>query len=401
MWRNRNVWLILIGEFIAGLGLWLGIIGNLEFLQNHVPSDFFKSLILFTGLLAGVLVGPLAGRVIDSNKKKTVLLYSGFARMLSVVFMLLALKYSSVLWMVCFMVAIQISAAFYFPALQAAIPLIVAEKDLLTMNGIHMNVATIARILGTALGGALLVVMNLYSLYIGSMAAYALLFVSTFFLMIQEETSQHKNKQHSKASFKEIVPVLEQTPIVKIALILMIIPYLFIGGFNLMVINISELQHDSSIKGLLYTTEGICFMIGAFIVKRISVNKDLLKLMYSFTITIALAHLSLYFAHIKIASVVSFGLFGLAVGCFFPIVATIFQTKVAKDFHGRFFSFKNMLDRVMFQIVLLGTGLLLDTIGLQWMVVVFGGISLALVFYFIVKNKKGQSDYVNRQDTIA
>jgi Major Facilitator Superfamily len=303
--------------------------------------------------------------------------------------------------MVCFMVAIQISAAFYFPALQAAIPLIVAEKDLLTMNGIHMNVATIARILGTALGGALLVVMNLYSLYIGSMVAYALLFVSTFFLMIQEETSQHKNNQHSKASFKEIVPVLEQIPIVKIALILMIIPYLFIGGFNLMVINISELQHDSSIKGLLYVTEGICFMIGAFIVKRISINKDLLKWMYSFTMIIALAHLSLYFAHIKIASVVSFGLFGLAVGCFFPIVTTIFQTKVSKDFHGRFFSFKNMLDRVMFQIVLLGTGLLLDTIGLQWMVVVFGSISLVLVFYFIMKNKKGQSDYVSRQDTIA
>ncbi|RAK18428.1 MFS transporter [Anoxybacillus vitaminiphilus] len=401
MWHNRNVWLLLVGEFVAGLGLWLGIIGNLEFLQNHVPSDFFKSLILFTGLLAGVAVGPLAGRVIDSTKKKTVLLYSGFARMLSVVFMLLALKYSSVLWMVCFMVAIQISAAFYFPALQAAIPLIVTEKDLLTMNGIHMNVATIARILGTALGGALLVVMNLYSLYIGSMVAYALLFVSTFFLMIQEETSQHKSKQHSKESFKDIIPVLKQTPIVKIALILMIVPYLFIGGFNLMVINISELQHDTSIKGLLYAAEGICFMIGAFIVKRISVNKDLLKLMYSFTITIALAHLSLYFAYIKIASVVSFSLFGLAVGCFFPIVATIFQTKVSKDFHGRFFSFKNMLDRVMFQIVLLGTGLLLDTIGLQWMVVVFGGISLALVFYFIVKNKKGQSDYVSRPNTIA
>jgi MFS family permease len=401
MWHNRNVWLILIGEFIAGLGLWLGIIGNLEFLQNHVPSDFFKSLILFTGLLAGVLVGPLAGRVIDSNKKKTVLLYSGVARMLSVIFMLLALKYSSVLWMICFMVTIQISAAFYFPALQAAIPLIVAEKDLLTMNGVHMNVATIARILGTALGGALLVVMNLYSLYIGSMVAYALLFVSTFFLTIREETSQQQNKQHTKANFKEIVPVIKQTPIVKIALILMIVPYLFIGGFNLMVINISELQHDSSIKGLLYTTEGICFMIGAFIVKRFSVNKDLLKLMYIFTITIALAHLSLYFAHIKTASIVSFGLFGLAVGCFFPIVATIFQTKVAKDFHGRFFSFKNMLDRVMFQMVLLGTGLLLDTIGLQWMVVVFGSISLALVFYFIVKNKKGQSNYVSQQNTIA
>ena len=28
MWRNKNVWIVLIGEFIAGLGLWLGILGN-------------------------------------------------------------------------------------------------------------------------------------------------------------------------------------------------------------------------------------------------------------------------------------------------------------------------------------------------------------------------------------
>ncbi|MED0924089.1 MFS transporter, partial [Bacillus paranthracis] len=55
MWRNKNVWIVLIGEFIAGLGLWLGILGNLEFMQKYVPSDFMKSVILFIGLLAGVL----------------------------------------------------------------------------------------------------------------------------------------------------------------------------------------------------------------------------------------------------------------------------------------------------------------------------------------------------------
>ena len=61
MWRNRNVWIILIGELIAGIGLWMGIIGNLEFMQEKVPSDFQKALILSTGLLAGVLIGPLPG----------------------------------------------------------------------------------------------------------------------------------------------------------------------------------------------------------------------------------------------------------------------------------------------------------------------------------------------------
>lgn len=53
-----------------------------------------------------------------------------------------------------------------------------------------------------------------------------------------------------------------------------------------------------------------------------------------------------------------------------------------------FFSFRNMLERVIFQVVLLATGALLDLIGLQWMVVVFGVISLSLTTIFLVQMKR-------------
>jgi len=92
MWRNKNVWILLTGELIAGFGLWLGIIGNLEFMQEKVPSDFVKSLILATGLLAGLALGPLAGQIIDKYNKKSVMLFSGLARAASVIFMLIALE---------------------------------------------------------------------------------------------------------------------------------------------------------------------------------------------------------------------------------------------------------------------------------------------------------------------
>lgn len=389
MWKNRNVWILLAGEFIAGIGLWTGIIGNLEFMQQHVPSDFMKSLILFTGLLAGVMVGPLAGRVIDSANKKKVLIYAGFGRMISVLFMFLAIHFESIWWMVAFMIAIQLSAAFYFPTIQALVPIVVDEKDLLQMNGAHMNVTTISRIIGTALAGAMLAVISLYSLYFASFVAYGLLLMSTFWLKVDDSTSNEKVKKDKKAaSFKEVVPVLKGVPIAMTALILTVIPMLFLGGFNLMVIEISELQNDSTIKGLIYTAEGISFMLGAFLVKRITEKFNPVTLMFIFTTLVAITQLSLYFADSKMLSLVSFGVFGFALGFFFPIAATIFQTKIPKEFHGRFFSFKNMLDRVMFQVVLLATGLFLDTIGFHYMVLVFGSLSLALVAYFAIKHTK-------------
>ncbi|GGJ66131.1 MFS family permease [Anoxybacillus voinovskiensis] len=400
MWKNKNVWIILAGELVAGLGLWFGIIGNLEFLQQHVPSDFFKSLILFIGLLAGVLVGPFAGKVCDRYSKKIVLLYSGFLRMISVTFMLLALHFSSISWMLVFTVTFQISAAFYFPALQATIPLIVEEKELLTINGIHMNVSTISRIAGTALGGMLLALVSLRSLYIASFVAYVILFGVTFFLNVPNDEHTNESNQRPKMRFTEMIPLLKKYPLVKIALLLTLIPMLFLGGFNLIVMSISELQHDRAIKGLLYTTEGIAFMVGAFAVKQMTRNRDLRKLLYIFSFLIAVSQGSLYLAAMKIASLASFALFGFSVGCFFPITATIFQTNIPKEYHGRFFSLKNMLDRVLFQIVLLGTGFFLDVVGLEKMVVLFSGLSLLLLIYFFVR-ETGNSVSLQRNDSSA
>ncbi|MGD6855015.1 MFS transporter [Bacillus infantis] len=389
MWKNKNVWILLTGEFIAGLGLWLGIIGNLEFMQEKVASDFLKSLILAAGLLAGLAVGPAAGRITDQASKKTVMLVSGFARSVSVVFMLIAIHTGSVWWMVIFLVCLQISAAFYFPALQAAIPMVVGEKDLLQLNGVYMNVSTLSRVLGTAVAGVFLVIMSLSMLYLLSLAAYLGLFLLTCFLSFEEKKEPEKQEdvKQKPAGFSEVFPVIKGLPIVFMTLVLTLVPLLFLGGFNLMVINISELQDSSAIKGWIYTAEGVAFMLGAFAVKKISGKSSPYSILFFFSFIIGISQLILYFADIPVLSVLAFLIFGFAVGCFFPTAATIFQTRVPKDFHGRFFSFRNMLDRLVFQIVLLMTGFLLDAVGLQYMSVIFGALSLVMTCAFYLRFK--------------
>ncbi|KAB2333102.1 MFS transporter [Cytobacillus depressus] len=389
MWQNRNVWIILCGELIAGLGLWMGIIGNLEFMQEKVPSDLMKSVILAIGLLAGIIVGPIAGRITDQKKKKTVMLYAGLGRMASVLFMFIALYTGSVFWLIAFGISIQIAASFYFPALQAAIPLIVGGSELLRMNGAHMNVATIARIIGTSLAGILLVMMSLFMLYLSSFIAYFLLFLFTLFLKIDEpDKKETKGSSKSKGGFKEVLPVIKGLPVVFMTLVLTLVPLLFLGGFNLMVIKISEIHDDQLIKGIIYSAEGIAFMIGAMAVKKMSERWSPYSIMFFFSLIVGFAQMSLFFVDSKILVVAAFAVVGFSVGCFFPTAATIFQTRMPKDFHGRFFSFRSMLERVMFQVVLLSTGFFLDLVGIQIMVVIFGVISIGLTAYFYLQFKR-------------
>ncbi|WP_066249917.1 MFS transporter [Neobacillus drentensis] len=400
MLRNKNVWILLTGEFIAGLGLWLGIIGNLEFMQAKLPSDFLKSLLLAAGLLAGIAVGPYAGRLTDEASKKTVMLIAGFVRAISVIFMLIAIATGSIWWMVVFLVLLQISAAFYFPALQAALPLIVAEKDLLQLNGIHMNASTLSRIIGTAVAGILLVVLPLSMLYVGSLVAYIALFILTWFLNIDETRDRQTAPKNGseKTSFKEVFPIIKGLPIVLMTLIMTLVPVLFLGGFNLVVINISELQDSAAIKGWIYTTEGISFMLGAFFIKLISDRISPYIILFACSFLIGVSQLLLYLADVPALTIVAFAVFGFSVGCFFPTAATIFQTKVPKEFHGRFFSFRNMLDRVTYQIVLLISGFLLDLIGLQLMCVLFGGLSVIMTIVFYARHRYLQTHIANHNN---
>ncbi|MGE7840590.1 MFS transporter [Lysinibacillus sp. NPDC093712] len=387
MWKNHNVWIILLGEFVVGLGLWAGIIGNLAFMQEVVPSDFHKSLIISIGILAGLVVAPLAGRLIDQSRKKTVIQFASLGRIISVFFMFIALYTNSVIWMILFLITLQIAAAFYMPALQSIIPMVVKDKDLISLNAWQMNARTISRIVGTAAAGLMLSYFELKWLYIISLIVYILMYFITNGLKL-DETINLSVQDKEKGAFKEVLPMLKEHPVVLMTLVLMLIPTLFLGSFNLVIMKISEIHQSTTISGLLYTVEGIGFMLGAaglkYIVERVNIG----TLLFGLAFIIGLMELMLLLADNSFFALLTFGLFGFSVGCFFPTTMVIFQKQVPKEYYGRFFSFRNMIDSVVFQIVLLSTGMMLDLIGLNGMGLVFGIISLSLTVSFLFFSKK-------------
>lgn len=387
MWGKRNVWIILLGEFVVGLGLWAGIIGNLAFMQKVVPSDFHKSLIISIGILAGLVVAPLAGRLIDQSKKKTVIQFASIGRILSVFFMFIALYTNSVIWMILFLITLQIAAAFYMPALQSIIPLVVKDKDLMTLNAWQMNARTISRIVGTAAAGLMLSYFELKWLYIVSLIVYIIMYVMTNSLKLDETVNVSVNDKE-KGRFKDVYPMLKEHPVVLMTLVLMLIPTLFLGSFNLVIMKITEMHASTTISGLLYTVEGTGFMLGAAGLKYIAERVKIGTLLFGLALIIGIMELMLLLADSTFFALLTFGLFGFSVGCFFPTTMVIFQKQVPKEYHGRFFSFRNMIDSVVFQIVLLSTGMMLDVIGLSGMGIVFGIISLSLTVIFFLFSKK-------------
>lgn len=395
MWRNRNFILLMFGLAVSSMGLWVGIIGNLEFLQKNVESSFLQALIILAGFLVGIFLAPMAGRVIDQSNKRNILIYAGIARCIAILFMYMAIATNSVWWMLIYTFVIGISGTFSNPAMQTLLPLVVKKDQLLGANSVHVNIFTGARIVGTALGGVMLVGMSLFSLYTVTLVSYVILLIATFFIKVEEDlkkVDKNAKKENFISTLKDLYPVVKKQRMVVNGILLLIPAFLFIAGFNLIVIEISELQNNPGIKGILYTTEGLCVFLGTFLANKFFKENPKLTYMFAITFVIAAAQLSLFFAEYHVMSIISFGIFGLAAGTLFPVVTTIFQTEVPSEYHGRFFSIKGMVDNIIFQALMLLTGLFLDTIGFKVMVISFGissflFVSLILFRQFSVKSR--------------
>lgn len=374
--RNRTFIYMMIGEAIQGAGIWTSIIANLQFMQSHVPSDLSKSLILMCGLFLGVLISPQAGVWADRYDKKKILLISGLFRCLAPLTMFAALYYQSVAIMLLSVVIMQLAATVYMPTVQAALPSVVAASELLKANSVNFNVITLARIGGTAAAGILVSVMNLYTVYGLSLALYIILVLLITQLRIPHTAGTGNAAKKEKIRFTELFPLIRQEPSILIALINSGVITLFLGGFNLLVLKFSQIQHKPELMGWIYSLEGTSILVAGLFAKRLIGMRNLVTSSTVFMVLFAVAFAGMSFSESSFAVLGSFVVFGIAVAFFFPMISTLFQIKVPNDVQGRFFSFRGMLDRVMFQFALLATGASLDWFGISNYLVLLAIVTL-------------------------
>ncbi|MDF2646446.1 MAG: transporter [Paenibacillus sp.] len=401
--RNRTFVFMMIGEAIQGAGIWTSIIANLQFMQSHVPSDLGKSLILMCGLFLGVLISPQAGVWADRYDKKKILLISGIVRCLAPIVMFAAIQYQSVAIMLLSVVIMQVAATVYMPTVQAALPSVVPASELLKANSVNFNVITIARIGGTAAAGILVSMMNLYTVYALSLAFYVILVMLITQLRIPNTADSVAARKKEKIRFTELFPLIRSEPSIFIALINSGVITLFLGGFNLLVLKFSQIQHKPELMGWIYSLEGTSILIAGLFAKRVIGMRNLVTSSTLFMLLFALSFAGMSFSESSFAVLGSFVMFGCAVAFFFPMVSTLFQIKVPKEAQGRFFSFRGMLDRVMFQISLLATGACLDWFGISTFLLTLALITISsgILTLFIAKRKLMDVRQPITVDTVA
>lgn len=199
-WKKKFL-VIWVGQFISlmtssavnfAIIIWLSI--------EHGSAE-----VLAYGAIAGMLpaavIGPFAGIYIDRwNRKKTMMFADGFVALCTLVMSIsFYLGYESLLLIYAMLALRSVGSAFHMPAMQASIPMIAPERELLRIAGVNQMIQSVSAIAGPALGALAITLLSIGNVLLLDIVGAVVAIVSLLFVYIPDPVVPEK----AKASFKQ------------------------------------------------------------------------------------------------------------------------------------------------------------------------------------------------------
>jgi Na+/melibiose symporter-like transporter len=152
--RHRQYRLLLTAGLISLTGDWVLTVGLTYYVYRLTGSTLASGTMLLAVFIPQVILGPVAGLFADRWDRRATMV--GTDLLLAVGLLpLLAVHHASQVWII-YLVALWQGCVeqFFTPAQSAAVPLIVDADELVAANGANGQVQAVARLIGSAGGGA-------------------------------------------------------------------------------------------------------------------------------------------------------------------------------------------------------------------------------------------------------
>lgn len=146
----RQVWL---GQVVSQTGDWFNTIALYTIILNLTGSGRDIGLLLVARFVPSFIFGPSSGVLADRFSRRSIMIYSDLLRAL-VVLGFLFVRRADQLWIIYVLTVFQLGLSTFFePAKTAAIPSIVADRELVAANAISSVTWSAMLTLGAAVGG--------------------------------------------------------------------------------------------------------------------------------------------------------------------------------------------------------------------------------------------------------
>jgi MFS family permease len=170
--RRRDFALLWAGGLVSETGDWFLLVGLPVWVLQVTGSSLVTATVFLVGLAPSLVVGPLAGVLVDRWDRRRTLVAVSLAEA-AFLLPLLWVDGRGDLWVVYLVMAVEASLGqLNDPARNALVPALVGRGDLVGANALIGLTTNLARLTGSPLGGVLVEVSGLRGLVVGDAISF-------------------------------------------------------------------------------------------------------------------------------------------------------------------------------------------------------------------------------------
>ncbi|MCK4260226.1 MAG: MFS transporter [Halanaerobiales bacterium] len=415
LFSNKNYLLLFFGGLVSRIGNSIHFIGLTWFILDLTNSGTITGVIMLLSTLPGVLLGPFGGVIADRIHRKFLIVGMDFIRGIVVLWLGWAIynNMADFIHLGIATVLIAICSAFFNPAVGATIPNIVSDKNLQKANSLEYFSTNFTSIIGAAIGGILIAVFGVATVFILNGLSYIFSALSELFIKIPPIKKDTNNSNTLMEDLKIGLRYLYGQKEIFILFNLSVITnFLFAGTVmvGLPFVFKEVLKVNSNLYGISLAIIPAGSVIGAIILSISSDIKNYYNTLKITTPVIGLAFILIGFV-ISPTNLVNYSffkiflfllgillIFGVANSiCNIPL-SVLLQRLIPDSLRGRVFGLLSSLNRALVPISMALVGIIMDifpshivfiSVGVIWTIFILGASRIKILRTIGVSVKEG------------
>jgi MFS transporter, DHA1 family, staphyloferrin A biosynthesis exporter len=386
--RSRCFGVFAAGNLVSQSGEWMTLVALnwavLEFTDSALYLGLINACRMVPAFLLSVPAGVLADR--SDRRKLLILLQAGIMLPTFCVGYLLAAD--SPFWLLAVVVTLRsVLMAVVTPVRNSLVPNLVPENQVASAVAVDSAVRNLSRIVGPAIAGTLLAVMEVADVFWISACSIVAVLLSLF--VVHPESNRDAVSNNIKADIQEVAVYVKNSPSVQSLLILAVVPMVFAFPYTAMMPLFAEdlLQLGPEGLGILLSVAAAGALVGSAWLSLGSETEEAGKWLVCSIIGFGLFLLLFMIAETLVTAAVTMFLVGLASAIYRTMSRVTLQTRVPDRLRGRILSIA-LMDRGLMPLGAILIGAVAEWAGALWAGVVMGGGCVAVTLAVLAARRQ-------------
>lgn len=260
--RNPSFAVVWLAQIVSGLGDELLALAFPFYVFAVTGSATATGAAFVAASLAGLVISPIAGVIVDEVNRRTVMVMSSAFSGCAVLGMLVADR--DTIWLAYIsLFLLECGARFFAPARSAATPSLVVDDDLLAANGLASSTSSLTMLAGPALGGALFAAAGIHLVVVlDAVSFFAAAALAATVRIGPSAEAKAEPRRRMRRLVHDMVDGLQYTMTTGVVRALLLIAAVFaaaIGALNAIAVPFAQdiLGVSAAAYGLLLSAEGV------------------------------------------------------------------------------------------------------------------------------------------------